>query len=232
MTTGPQQPPLTPPPYVTPLSAPQARQSVLSITRCFDDAGAAFKANVPVLVVAALVFQILSFVSLFILCGPLAGGAALLSLRCLLRPDRRADLGDLFAMMHRFLPLVGVFCLTLVAIVGGLVLLVVPGLVLMTFWLFPYYLMVDKDLPAVDALSASWAIVRRRGFGPNFLLAMMVLALDLAPAFLPYVGFIVGCVTLPLTWLLVASAYIQQVRENEDDLRDLFPQGFPVAAAA
>ena len=215
-----------------PLSAPQVGPSVLSITRCFDDAGAAFKSNVAVLVLAALVLQLLSLVSLFILCGPLCGGAALLSLRCLLRPDRRADLGDLFAMMHRFLPMVGLFFLVLVATLGGLVLLVVPGLLLMTFWLFPYYLMVDKDLPAMDALSASWAIVRRRGFGPNFLLAMIVLGLDLAPVFLPYVGFIVGCVTLPLTWLLVASAYVQQVREKDDDLRDLFPQGFPVAAAA
>ena len=205
---------------------------MLSITRCFDDAGAVFSRNVALLVVAALVFQLLSFMTLLVLCGPLCGGAALLSLRGLLRPDRRVDLGDLFATMNRFLPMVGLFFLVLVASLLGFVALVVPGLLLMTFWLFPFYLMVDKNLGALDALAASAAIVRRRGFGPNFLLAMIVFGLSVAPAFLPYVGILVDCITIPITWLLVASAYVQQVREKEDDLRDLFPQGFPVAAAA
>jgi len=231
VTTEFKEPPPASSAYARPLTAPQRGEALLSITRCFNEAGAAFKANVVVFVLAALVFQILSLVSLFILCGPLCGGAALLSLRCLLRPDHRADLGDLFGTMHRFLPMVGLFFLTLIATLAGVALLVVPALILMTLWLYPFYLMVDKDLPAMDALSISWTIVRRRGFGPNFLLAMIALALELVPPVLPYVGFIVGCVTTPLAWLVVASAYVQQVREKEEDLRDLFPQGFPVAAA-
>ena len=224
-------PPVGPRP-AEPLSGRPTVEPALSIPRCFDDAGSALSRNLAVLVVAALVFQLLSLVSLLILCGPLCGGAALLSLRCLLRPDRRAELGDLFGTMHRFLPMAGLFFLTLLATIAGLVALVVPGLLLMALWLFPYYLMVDKNVGVMDALTASAAIVRRRGFGPNFLLAMIVLALAGAPSLIPYVGFLIACFTIPLTWLLVASAYVQQVRERPEDLADLFPRGFPVATAA
>jgi hypothetical protein len=216
---------------VAPAYAP-ADPAALSISRCFDDAGAVFSRNVVLLLVAGLVTQLLSLATLLVLAGPLCGGAALLSLRGLLRPDKRIELGDLFGTMGRFLPMAGLFFLMLIAEAVGLMALIVPGLILMTFWLFPYYVMVDKDLGAIDALSASWTIVRRRGFRPNFYLALIVFALAVAASLIPYVSFLIGCVTLPLTWLLVGSAYIQQVREKEADLQDLFPQGFPVNSAA
>ena len=81
------------------------------------------------------------------------------------------------------------------------------------------------------SMRASSRIVFRRGLGPNLILAAIVFALGTVPLLVPYVGWVMGWVLEPITWLIVASAYIQEVHEHEEDLVDIFsPRGFPVEA--
>ena len=134
-----------------------------------------------------------------------------MTLKSLRREDQAVQLGDLFGTFGKFGTLVGLFFFSVLLSLLGLLFLIVPGLVLMTIWLFPFYLVVDRNLGVFESLKASTDLVMRRGFWRNFLLMLISLALGIAPLLVPVVGTVVGWLLAPLGWLIVASAYLQQV---------------------
>src|SRR2546423_778949 len=81
--------------------------------------------------------------------------------------------------------------------------------------------LVERNMSITEAMTASWRIVLRNGLGWNLLLSAIIFALALVPAFVPYFGWIVAWFFAPITWLMVSSAYIQQVRERESELADI-----------
>lgn len=194
----------------------------MDIGRCFNDAMEVYKRNWLILALAALLQEVLSVFSLLILAGPIAGGVALLSLRALRREDKSVQLGDMFACMHKFLPLLGLFWITFIPIILGTILCVVPGLLLGTIWMFTFYLIVDKELYVFDALGASKDVVFWKGFGQNFLIVIITVALGVAPVLIPYVGVIIAWFLAPIGWLVTGSAYIQQVDEDTGDVARMF----------
>src|ERR1041384_3675800 len=115
--------------YATPVG------QALDIGRCFNDALEVFKKNAILLILAAIMFETLSFFSLFILCGPLCGGIYLMCLAALSHPDKKVDVGLMFRMFGKFGPLVGLFFLTLIPMLVGLAILIVPGVMLMALWM-------------------------------------------------------------------------------------------------
>ena len=187
----------------------------MDIGRCFNEALDVYKKNLWPLVVGAFLFNVLFVVSFTILAGPLTGGWSLMTINALRRPDRRVELGDMFGAFHRFSTLAGLFYLTILPFMIGLILCVVPGLLLMTIWLFASFLIVDRGEGVFSSLSLSKQLVTRSGFGNYLLLVFIVLAISLAPSAIPYVGFILGWFLMPLAWLVEASAYLQEVDESQ-----------------
>jgi hypothetical protein len=194
----------------------------LDLDRCFREAIAVYKKNLPILVLAAFLFQVLSIFSLFILCGPLLGGICLMTIRALRREDKTVNLGDLFGTFAHFWRFVGMFFVAAPLVLLGFVFCLAPGFALGGFWLFSFYLMVDADIGVFRALRTSQTIVARKGFGPNLLLFVIALALELGPKLVPAVGIAIGWFTSPIAWLMLTSAYIQQVHEDKGELKDLF----------
>ena len=187
----------------------------MNIGRCFNEAIEVYKRNFVQLVVAAFLFELLTLVSLTLLAGPLAGGFALMTLNAIRRDDKYADLGDLFRGFRRFFSLVGLFYLTLIPIMFGLLLLLVPGILLMSIWIFCSFLVIDRDLGVVDSIGTSTQMVQRSGLGNYFLLVIIILALSMAPSAIPFLGILLGWFLMPLAWLLEASAYSQEVDAEE-----------------
>ncbi len=223
METPPPPPPPQPPlNYATP-STP------LDIGRCLNESLAVFQKNFFILVLAAIIFELLSVFSLLILTGPLAGGIWIMSITALTSPEKKIDIGLMFSMFRRFTPLLGLFLLTIIPIWFGLVLLIVPGVLLMALWMYSFPLLIERNMKATEAMAASWRIVMRNGLSWNLLLAAIIFALGIAPGLLPHIGLIVGWFLTPIAWLMGASAYLQQVREREAELADILsPRGFPV----
>jgi hypothetical protein len=184
----------------------------LDIGRCFNDAMAVYKKNFLALILAAIVCAFLSVCTLLVLAGPLSGGISLMTLKSL----RREDKGVEFGAFGKFGTLVGLFFVSFLLSLLGLSLLLLPGLLLMTIWLFPFYLVVDKNLGVFEALKVSKDIVMRQGFWRNFLLMLILLAFAIGPLLVPYVGAVIGWLLAPLGWLVVASAYLQQVGEGAE----------------
>lgn len=202
-----------------------APRQALDVGRCVNDAIDVYKQNWVILAISALVVEILVLFSLTLLAGPLCGGLSLMLLRAFDRDDKTVDLGDLFRCFGQFFTFAGLFYLMLVPLVIGTFLCLVPGLLLATFWLFPYYLIIDHELGVFDSLRASKEIVSRKGFGANFALVLITFALSIAPSTIPYLGVVLAWFVSPLAWLMVTSAYIQQVREDDGELSDLFQPG-------
>jgi hypothetical protein len=221
-------------PSPVPAILPSSAAGRLDIGRCFNDAFAIYKENWLVLAAAAALFTLLLFATLGILAGPLSGGICLMLLRAYYRPDKRVEFGDLFSGFSQFGQLAGLFYLTLVPLVLGLLMCFVPFILLATIWLFAGYLIVDRNHGVFQSLGASRQIVSRKGFGANLLLVVIMLLLVLAPSAIPWVGFIVGWFVEPIAWLLVMSAYVQQVREDNGELSDLLnaPPAYAAPMAA
>ena len=118
---------------------------------------------------------------------------------------RQAELGALFGGADRFFPLVGVILLQSLAIVTGLLLLIVPGIILaLGFGLAPYYC-VDARMGPVQSLRASWdATNGQKGKIFVFFLACTVVLVA---------GYLACCVgaypASAVTWVAFSIVYVR-----------------------
>jgi hypothetical protein len=182
----------------------------LDIGKCFNDALEVYKVNILMLLLSALIFQVISLFTLLILSGPLFGGYCLMALSAMRKADKKIELNDMFKMLNKFWPLLGLFFLQGIAIFAGLLLLIVPGILLMTMWLYTYFMMIDKNTGVMDSLKASWNLVKEKGLWINLALAVIYVVLSGVSGQIPYVGWLLNLFMVPFGILLIASAYMQQ----------------------
>jgi uncharacterized membrane protein len=86
--------------------------------------------------------------------------AGLLTIYLKVARGQAAALGDVVGGARRFLPMLAMSILYNIAIVLGLLLLVVPGIVLAVGLQLADVFVVDAELGAVDALRASWEVTK------------------------------------------------------------------------
>jgi hypothetical protein len=182
----------------------------LDIGRCFTEAWDVYKVNILMLVLSALIFQVVSLFTLLILSGPLFGGYCLMAMNAMRKSDKKIEINDMFKMMGRFWPLLGLFFLQGAAIFAGLLLLIIPGILLMTMWLYSYFMMVDKNKGVVDSLKASWGLVKDKGLWVNLALAIIYVLLSGISGQIPFIGWLINMFMVPFGILLITSAYLQQ----------------------
>ena len=186
----------------------EARQ--LDIGKCFNDALEVYKVNILMLLLSTLIFQVISLFTLLILSGPLFGGYCLMALNAMRKADKKIELNDMFKMLNKFWPLLGLFFLQGIAIFAGLLLLIIPGILLMTMWLYSYFIMVDKNKGVMESLKASWNLVKEKGLWINLALAVIYVVLNGVSGQIPYVGWLLNLFMVPFGVLLIVSAYMQQ----------------------
>ena len=132
-----------------------------------------FIRDIGPLIIGGLIAMVLSVLSLFILAGPLFGGLYLMVVRRV-REGRPAEFGDVFACFDRFGTLFLAWWCAGLLILLGLVLLVVPGLLLMTIWVYLLPLIVDEGLGLGEAMSRSKEMVMKGGLGIHFAALLVV----------------------------------------------------------
>jgi hypothetical protein len=182
----------------------------VDIGKCFNDALEVYKVNILILLLSALIFQVISLFTLLILSGPLFGGYCFMMLNAMRKADKKIELNDMFKMLNKFWPLLGLFFLQGIAIFTGLLLLIIPGILLMTMWLYSYFIMVDKNKGVMDSLKASWNLVKEKGLWINLALAVIYVLLSGVSGQIPYVGWLLNLFMIPFGILFITSAYIQQ----------------------
>jgi len=170
-----------------------------------------------ILILGGLLVQLLIVFSLGILAGPLAGGYLLLVI-LYLREDRKPVFNDIFSGLKQFTDLFPYF-LVLLLIFLGLMLMIVPGLIFATWWLYVLPLMVDRKMPVIDAMRVSRNKVNETGFLMHlvFLLLISVIPMmlvDFVSTLLPFAQLLKIFLT-PLQVGCLASLYIDQFKQEE-----------------
>lgn len=186
----------------------------LSIGYLFSRSWPRFKENAALLIGAFAVYALivgigtggqegqgLLEVVAFVITGPMLAGLYWMMLE--VQRDEPAEFTDLFAGFSEFGRALGVYFLYSIAVVIGLVLLVVPGVVLAVGLWPALYLILDDDLGVTDTLSKAWDMTRGHRW--------RLFALGVALSFFVLLGLlalIVGVfVTGALAALVSAAAY-------------------------
>jgi len=117
--------------------------------------------------------------------------------------DGRRDfgVGDLFSAAAPFiLPLIGFGILFGIAVTVGFLLLIVPGLILITFWSVGAPAIVVEGIGPIDAFGRSWRLVRGNAW-PVFGVLVVVLLIVIG------IGIVLGALATPIgdgeasTWI-------------------------------
>lgn len=147
-------------------------------------------------VLISLVFTIISLI--------LQVGSVNLALRLLDGKD--AKIQDLYYYPNMAMKILKTFLASIafgLMVVGGLILLVVPGIYLAIRFMFFGYYIVDKDAGIVDSLKMSWNLTQ--GAVLNlFLFALLIIGLNILGAIPFGLGLLI---TAPLTLIAVSKVY-------------------------
>ncbi len=180
-----------------------------------EDAYRLIKEEPVILILGGLVVQLAAILTMGILAGPFLGGYLLLIIYCL-RENRKPKFNDIFSGLQQFANLLPYF-LVLLTIFIGFMLLVLPGLVFATWWLYVLPLMADKKISFSEAMKLSTNKVNETGFLMHliFLLLITVLPfmlLNFISTMLPFL-FVLKILLPPFQAGCLASLYVDQFRE-------------------
>ncbi len=98
-----------------------------------------------------------------------------------------------------------------IAISIGLVLLIVPGVVLMVWWMYALFFVVDRKLTFGQAMGASKQLVTDSGFWNHFVVLLIVTVLGSLGGGLAGLGTLIAA---PFGLLLVTNAYLVSTRDT------------------
>ena len=182
-----------------------------------EDAYRITKEEPIILILGGLLVQLLTVFSLGILAGPLVGGYTLLVI-LYLRENRKPVFNDIFSGLQQFAKLFPYF-LVLLLIFFGFMMLILPGLLFLTWWIYVLPLMVDRKMPFADAMRLSMNTVNEKGFLTHFVFVLLIyviplMLLEFITALLPFAQLL-KILLPPLQVGCLASLYIDQFKQEE-----------------
>lgn len=102
--------------------------------------------------------------------------------------------------------------LTVLAVIGGLILFIIPGLIFLGWFALSSYAVVSEDLGAVDSMKRSKALVKGRVW-ELYGLMMLPSATAIVPFIGPIISFVVSILMIPAS----AIRFVQLVETKPED---------------
>jgi len=170
-----------------------------------------------IIVLGGLVVQLLTILSMGIMAGPFLGGYFLLII-CLLRDNKKPAFNDVFSGLQQLRNLFP-FVLVLLIIFIGFMLLILPGLLFATWWIYVLPLMVDRKISFSEAMRLSTNKVNEKGFLMHFVFLLLIsvipiMLLNFISAMMPFL-FVLKILLPPFQAGCLASLYIDQFGTEE-----------------
>jgi hypothetical protein len=183
-----------------------------------EDTFRIIKEEPVILILGGLIVQLLTVFSLGLLAGPFLGGYTLLVI-LYLRDNRKPAFNDIFSGLQQFASLFPYF-LVLLMILLGFVLLVVPGLLFATWWLYVLPLMVDRKMSFNDAMRLSMNTVNEKGFLMHLVFLLLIsvipiMLIEFISAIIPFAQ-VLKILIPPLQVGCLASLYIDQFKKPDE----------------
>ncbi|MEK6925870.1 MAG: hypothetical protein AABW50_01185 [Nanoarchaeota archaeon] len=111
----------------------------------------------------------------------------------------------------------GLCIVTLLALIGLFILLIIPGIIFMVFWIFASYALINEKLGIVDSLKKSKSIVKGRWwrtFGFLILLLLIVVAFSFVIGLLPFIGSLISSIIVqPFAVLFLKNFYLDMKKK-------------------
>ena len=142
---------------------------------------------------------VISILSIFV---NILVGMGLIRIALKFADGQRGQLEDLFSCTPIFLPYLGASILCGLAIMGGFVLLIIPGIILSIRLYFYSYLMIDRNFSAMESLKESFELTRGAAWD-LFLFGIVIGLINLLGVLCLLVGLFA---TIPTS--MVAYAYV------------------------
>ncbi len=126
---------------------------------------------------------------------------------------REVELKKLFTQVKYFWRWVGLGIISMLIVMGGYVLLIVPGIIAGIALMFPKFLLVDKDMGVMESIRTSWAITKGKRL-KLFLFILVVAGLNLLGLIALFFGLLI---TAPVTFLATLYVYKTLLKQAEDN---------------
>ena len=189
----------------------------MNIQKYLEDTYRIIREEPVILIIGGLVVQLLTILSMGTRAGPFLGGYFLLIIY-FLRDNKKPSFNDIFSGLQQFGNLFPYF-LVLLLIFIGFMLLILPGFLFATWWLYVLPLMVDRKISFSEAMRLSMNKVNENGFLMHFVFLLLIsvipiLLLNFLSAMIPFL-FVLKILLPPLQASCLASLYIDQFGPDE-----------------
>ncbi len=159
-----------------------------------------FSSNLTLFVLASLVYVVLGVLSLGILIGPLTIGMIHIVRRC--QKGKEVQLQDLFSGFSLFVPSALATLVLAILVSIGFVLLVLPGLLLLTGWLFTFHVMERDENGPLEAMASSWRLFKEHAVLVGVTCLLVVVATSVGSAV-----FFGAVITTPLSIIFLTVVF-------------------------
>ncbi|MBW2522432.1 MAG: hypothetical protein JRD64_06975 [Deltaproteobacteria bacterium] len=212
------------------------KTSTMNFQKYLEDTYRIIMAEPVILILGGLLIQLLTVFSLGILAGPLLGGYFLVVIG-LLRDKRKPSFSDIFSGLQQFGSLFPYF-LVLLLIFIGFMLLILPGLLFASWWIYVLPLMVDRNISYSEAMRLSMNRVNETGFIMHLVFLLLIsvipiMLLNFVSAMIPFL-FVLKILLPPLQAGCIAALYLDQFGSGQEAAgRDTAPEpGLGVTAGS
>lgn len=177
---------------------------------CFRQSYEVYRSNFLVLILTSLVVNVLGIFSFGIFMGPLSAGFLMILLKSM-RTHEAPKFDDLFQYFGQFGRLFLLFFIVAICSIIGFAFLIVPGILIVTIWMYAFLFACDKYLLIGDALGESYRLVTKHVLWKHVVLMIVVFTLHVLFGLIPHVVLALTILISPLTYGIIVSAYHQLV---------------------
>lgn len=172
----------------------------MDIKSVVDELVEVVKKDFVTILVCSLISVILSGISLGLLTFVFYTGMGLVFLK--LKNNEKVDYKDLFTYINKFLYFIILSVIMGILIGLGLILLVIPGILLATLFIYAPFYLAYEDRGIIESLKLSYKTVLENNFVTHIIIFIILGIVNLIGANIFFIGLIVTYPVLVGFWVL------------------------------